>query len=329
MKEPKFIIVVGASAGGYMAVSELISQFKKDMDAAVLVVFHVHKISTHEVVLQRLQAQTHFTCKLAEQGEVVKKGFIYISVPDQHLLVKKGKILLGQGPHENRWRPSIDVLFRSAAAHYNARVIGLVLSGLLSDGTSGMAAIKRCGGTCIVQDPNEAEYPSMIESVLQEVAVDFCVPLEEMGTLLEEITRNSFEPHAVPADIQEEARIAEQVAVGIDNVKPIGESSAFVCPDCGGLLWEMVNDHVTRYRCYTGHVFNQDELLIRKSQALESTLWTALRILEERKNLLDKIARQEAARGWKQAAALKTDRATELEEHIQRLKQVLLHTKND
>ena len=169
MSNPKFVIVVGTSAGGMSALSELVGQLKSGMDAAVFVVMHLSRTSISDFLMHRLQPLTQLKCEIATEGAPIKKNHIYIASPNLHLLVKKGSIILGRGPQENRWRPSIDVLFRSAAAAYSTRAIGVVLTGLLDDGTTGMLTIKRSGGTCIVQDPNEAEYPDMPLSVLNNM----------------------------------------------------------------------------------------------------------------------------------------------------------------
>jgi two-component system chemotaxis response regulator CheB len=329
LDQPKFIIVVGASAGGLNSIIELAAQLPEKIDAAVFIVLHFRKLSAEGHIVQRIQTNTSFTCKLAEDEELIQKGHLYIAVPDKHLILKDGKIVLGQGPQENLWRPSIDVLFRSAAADYDSRTIGIILSGLMYDGTSGMISIKRCGGTCIVQDPAEAEYPDMIRSVLEKVEVDFCVPLEAIGAILQEKTRNGVNKHIIPNDVKAEAEIAARNALGIEKMAQIGERSVFICPDCGGGLWEMVNDNVVRYRCHTGHVYNEGELLIRQSDALENTLWTALRMMEERKNLLDKMAKEEKGKGWKSTAGNKEERARDLQVHINRLKEILYETKRD
>jgi two-component system, chemotaxis family, protein-glutamate methylesterase/glutaminase len=329
MPEPKFIIVVGASAGGFIAITELFSQLKEDMNAAVLVVLHIQTISNETILMDRFQTQTKFKCKIAEENETIKKGTIYIGRPEKHLLVKDGKILLGSGAKENRWRPSIDVLFRSAAAHYGSRVIGIILTGLMNDGTAGMSAIKKTGGTCIVQDPEETEYPDMALSVLNNLEVDYCLKMEEMGIVLEEKTRNGFIETPIPEEVKAEARIAERMALGIAVVEELGERSNYVCPDCGGGLWEVVNEHILRYRCHTGHAYTANELLIRQSEGLENTLFTAIRMMEERKNLLEKMAKEESRKGWKRTSESKVERATELDEHIQRLKKIIFEVEGD
>ncbi len=325
---PKYIIVVGASAGGLTPVIELTAQLTPQVDAAFFVVLHHSRFSYADLLIQRIQKLTPFTCKIAEHEEPVKSRHIYIAVADKHLVLQEGKIVLGEGPAENRWRPSIDVLFRSAAAAYNSRVIGIILTGLLHDGTAGMVAIKRCGGTTIVQDPAEAEYPDMPMSVLNNMEVDYCLPLAQIGTVLIEKTKNgAAKPAPVPEDIKVEAGIAARMATNLATMTSIGEKSNYNCPECSGGLWEMVNDEVVRYRCHTGHVFLQDELLIRQTESLENTLWVALRILEERKVLLQKMVEEEKRKGWERSSRSKAERVAELETHVIKLKEILFHTK--
>lgn len=328
--EPKYVVVVGASAGGLNSVIELAAQLTDEMELSLFIVLHLSKMSMEEVLIQRIQRSTVFTCKIAENKEAIRARHLYLAVPDKHLLLKHGEILLGEGPTENRWRPSIDVLFRSAAVAYDGRTIGIVLTGLLQDGTSGMMAIKRSGGTCIVQDPQEAEYPDMPQSVLLNMDVDYCVSLSQMGTiLLEKLQNGLYEKHKIPEDVKAEAQIAERVAVGIDNIKDLGARSYYSCPDCGGGLWEIVKDGIVRYRCYTGHVFAENELLLRQTENLENTLWVALRMIEERKQLLQKMANEEEQKGWMRSAIGKKERAAELQEHISRLKEILFEAKKE
>jgi two-component system, chemotaxis family, protein-glutamate methylesterase/glutaminase len=331
MAEPKYIIVIGASAGGLQAVTELMAQVTEEMDAAVFVVLHVSNYAYGDVVLQRLQRNSIFTCKMAGDNEPIRPKHFYLAVPDNHLILKDGKMILGRGPVENRWRPSIDVLFRSAAVAYTSRVIGVVLTGLLEDGASGMQAIKACGGTCIVQDPQEAEYPDMPQAVLRLVDVDYCTTLERIAIILQEKTKNGVgTSRGVPPRISKEAEIAERVAMGIETVENLdGERSPYSCPDCGGALWELKDDDITRYRCHTGHMYTAVELQEQKRKELENTFWVALRILEERRNLLNRMAEEEAGKGWASSARNKKGRAAELEEHIGRIKDILFHTTDD
>lgn len=238
-------------------------------------------------------------------------------------MVNKEGIKLGLDPKENRWKPSIDVLFRSAAA-FNGRTIGVVLTGYLNDGTTGMLAIKKSGGICIVQDPNEAEYPDMPLSVINQLRVDYCVPLAQMGAVLQEAVKLRKEEKPVPDEVKAEASIAERAATGIDELKPLGENSVFSCPDCGGVLFGVKDaDSSSHFRCHTGHSYTHRDLLLKQSDGYESTLWVALRFLEERKTLLKHMEQQSLKRGFKNSSAGYGDKAGEIQVHIDKLKQLL------
>jgi len=286
--EPKYVVVVGASAGGLNALSELVSQVKPDTGVALLIVLHLSRKGISDLLVHRLQQSTELHCVVAKDEGKIYENHIYIAPPNFHLLVRDGKTVIGHGPTENRWRPSIDVLFRSAAAHYNGRTIGIILTGLLDDGTSGMLAIKKSGGHCIVQDPNEAEYPDMPLAVLNNMEVDYCVTLGEMGAALEEIVRTEPEKAEIPADVMREAEIAERVAIGIDVVDKLGDQSVYTCPDCGGSLWKITEGNADRYRCHIGHSYTERDLTVKQAEQVEATLWVAIRMMEERRNLLSK-----------------------------------------
>ncbi|AHM61683.1 CheB methylesterase [Flammeovirgaceae bacterium 311] len=177
---------------------------------------HVAETGVGSFLVHKLQQLSQLPCVLAEDGAPIQKGHIYIAQPGKHLIVSKEGIKLGVGPAENRWKPSIDILFRSAAAAFDSRSVGIVLTGYLHDGTSGMIAINNSGGTCIVQDPNEAEYPDMPLSVLNHVEVNFCVSLMKMGAVLEEVLQQEVQHKSVPEYVKTEAAIAERLATGIN-----------------------------------------------------------------------------------------------------------------
>jgi two-component system chemotaxis response regulator CheB len=328
MDSPKYIIVVGASAGGLGALSELVMQLNSEMHAAMFIVMHLSRISISNFLIQRLQPHTSWQCVMAEEGAPIRKGHIYISQPNQHLLVKKDKVLIGRGPEENRWRPSIDVLFRSAAAAYNTRTIGIILTGLLDDGTTGMSALKRSKGVCIVQDPNEAEYPDMPLSVLNNMEVDYCIPLAKMGEVLSEITKGEPEEITAPNDVIIESQIAERVVIEYENVSQLGEKSIYACPDCGGGLWriEKHGGNEDRYRCHIGHSYSEKDLETKQVEIMENTLWIALRIMEERKTLLKKMEDDNLRKGLTRISRTYRERKDELQVHIDRLKEVVYAT---
>lgn len=326
--EPKFIVVIGTSAGGIRALEELVTQLTPDMDAAFFVVLHLSRKGIGKYLFQRLQENTSLQCKVGQDGEAIKKGTVYIAPPDEHMVLARGHILIGKGAHENRWRPSINNLFRSAAGTYSGRVIGIILTGMLDDGTSGMATIKRCGGITIVQDPNEADYPDMPLSVLDNVEVDHTESLSKMGELLKEIIYNA-EPveMEVPYDVKVETSIDQRISTRVENLSQF-EKSNINCPDCGGGLYVTQKDHPTHYRCHVGHSFTDRELLIRMSEVMETTFWTSLRMMEERRTLLLKLAKKDQERGYDTSANRHLERAREMEVHIDNLKQILFSTTN-
>lgn len=330
MKAPKFIVVVGTSAGGMNALIELVSQLTENIDAAFFIVMHLSRTSISDFLVHQLQPHTLLKCAVAKEDTAIEKGHIYIAAPNQHLLVKKDKIILGRGPEENRWRPSIDVLFRSAAAAYSTRVIGVVLTGSLDDGTTGMLAIKRSGGACIVQDPNEAEYPDMPLSVLNNMEVDYCIPLHQMGETIFEITKLNPEEIAAPQDVIIESEIAERVVVDYENVKRLGVKSIYACPDCGGGLWNISeqNGQPDRYRCHIGHSYSEKDLVVKQGEILESTLWTALRIMEERRNLLKKMEDDNNKKGLSKMAASYQEKGADIQFHVDKMKEILFATQN-
>jgi two-component system, chemotaxis family, protein-glutamate methylesterase/glutaminase len=328
MSNPAYIIVTGTSAGGLRALSEMVAHLDPNMDAAVFIVLHLARTAVSDFLLLRLQPLTALKCKIAEDDAYIERGTIYIAPANGHLLIEKDQVKIGYGPEEGRWRPSIDALFRSAAASWSNRVIGIVLTGMLNDGTVGMMAIKKSGGTSIVQDPNEAEFPEMPLSVLDSMEVDHCVPLANMGGLLNEITAAPLtEQVEAPPEVITEAEIAANVMLGYDNVEKLGQKSKYACPDCGGGLYNIEESNgSTRYRCHIGHAYTEDALSEKQNETLESTLWIALRIMEERKNLLVKMARTNAAKSFKTWANTYTQKAAELDVHIGQLKEVLFST---
>ncbi|GEO11972.1 chemotaxis protein CheB [Segetibacter aerophilus] len=323
-KSPKFIVVAGTSAGGIRAVEELVMQLTPGMDAAFFVVLHLSRKGIGEFLFQRLQKSTSLICKVANDGEAIEKGVIYLARPDNHLLVSQGRVIVGRGARENGWRPSINNLFRSAAASYNSRVIAIILTGMLDDGATGMRSVKRCGGTCIVQDPNEADYPDMPLSVLNTMEVDHVVSLSKMGALLFDIMDNTDDiiQTIVPADVQSEALIDERVSTRIDDISQF-EKISVNCPDCGGGLYVTQKEPPTHYRCHVGHSYSERELLIRVSEVMENTFWTSLRMMEERRTILMNLHKKDLERGYLKTSERHLRLAKEMEVHIENLKRIL------
>lgn len=321
------IIVVGTSAGGLEALDEVIGQLPAGLPASIFIVQHLAPEATGEALLRRLESHS-LNCKLASDGESFKNGNVYIAPADYHLLVKKNRLLVTKGARENRYRPAVDPLFRSAAVAHGSGVIGVILTGMLDDGTAGLIAVKKCGGVTIVQDPTDAAYPEMPQSALNNLKVDHCVPLSEMGLLLEKLVQESpGTSRPIPEDIRTEAEIAERVLSDIAQVNTLGAQVPYNCPNCGGVLWEMDNPDVQRFRCHTGHSFTAAALLDSQNEKIEETLWVSLRMLEERKNLLNNMDKKERGSSRKKNAF--AERAKETAVHIERIRAMLLARDKD
>lgn len=301
------------------ALTGLIAQLPADFPAPVFIVNHMAAESTGEYLVDALNKAGSVPCSHARDGESFEPGHVYVAPSDNHTLLVRGKTLVTKGARENRYRPAIDPLFRSAAVAYGKGAIGVILTGYLDDGTSGMLAIRRCGGICIAQDPADAAYPDMPQSVITHVGTDYCVPLARMGALLEKLVSRevgvSAEP---PADLVVEARIAQRVASDLSSVETLGNQVPYNCPDCGGPLWQMKNTAFDRYRCHTGHAFSTAALFAAQSDKIEETLWVSLRMFEERRNLIS------AAAGGQKALPLSVqERVEESQVHIDRIRAML------
>lgn len=317
------IIVIGASAGGVHALCEVVESLPPDLPAAVFVVLHLapHGRSALPAILGRSAClpASHPT-----PGEVIEPGRVYVAPPDHHLAIDGGRVLLSRNASENGYRPAIDVLFRTAARAFGPRVVGVVLTGNLDDGTAGLAAIKRCGGVAVVQDPEEADYPSMPESAIANVAVDHVLPLGDIGPLLDRLAR---EPR--PAGLADSGAVEEEpYDMGtndqdIGGPGPAGEPSGFTCPDCGGSLYERPGEQPLHFRCRTGHAFSPESLLAKQSDTLDAALWAALRSLEENSAMARRMEKRAREHGNEITRRRYERRAQEADRHAKLLRSML------
>jgi two-component system chemotaxis response regulator CheB len=293
MKKSK-VIVIGSSAGGVMALKELIASLPADFEVPIFIVQHIAP-QVHSYMPEILNHSGGLKARHPEDGEQIRKGHIYIAPPDHHMLIEENHILVKKGPKENRFRPSVDALFRSAAYTYKNGVIGVILTGMLDDGTSGMWTINRMKGITIVQDPLDALYRSMPQNVLEHVDVDYIVPLAYIPELLNGLTKVEMEE--IPDEdstnrelLKLEIDIAAQQNSFERGIINVGTPSSLTCPECGGSLNVLTEGKITRYRCHTGHAYSSESLLEEVSETMEIKLWQAVRSLEERIMLLEKSA---------------------------------------
>jgi two-component system chemotaxis response regulator CheB len=286
------VIVVGASAGGIRALKSVLAGLPAELPASVLAVVHI-PAHTDSVLPTILSGAGPLPAKAAEDGERLEKGKIYVAPPDRHLLVERGQLRLTRGPRENRVRPCVDTLFRSAAVDLGPRVVGVVLSGTLDDGTAGLWAIKDRGGVAVVQEPDEAEYPDMPSSALANVAVDHVLPAAEIGPTLAALARQtSAAPASVPAAMAAEVEIERSGHALENGVLELGQPSPNSCPECHGSLVEIREGPIVRYRCHTGHAYSLGTLLADTDTDIEKALWKAVRAIEERSFLLKTMERR-------------------------------------
>lgn len=317
------IVVVGASAGGVEALGALVGELPAELAAAVFVVLHV--APEHKSVLPSiLSAAGPLPAKHARDGEPIVSGRIYVARPDHHLTLQDGQVRVVKGPRENGHRPAVDALFRTAAHTYGPRAIGVILSGALDDGTAGLIAIKRQGGLTLVQDPEDALVEQMPRSAMENVQVDYVLPVREIGRRLPSLVAQAVHGPSPERPALLAAEAAMVLRGSSDGSVKIGEPSALACPSCGGVLNEVHDGHLVRYRCQVGHGFSPESLYSEKRLAQEGALWMALRALEEQAALGRRLAVRARELHQIKAAARYEDRASAAEEQAKLVRQVLL-----
>jgi two-component system chemotaxis response regulator CheB len=324
------IIVIGASAGGVEALTELVSSLPSGLPASVFVVQHLspNYVSCLPAILSKKCA---LSVSFAIDGEKFEAGKIYIAPTDHHLLVDKDKVFATRGPKENRFRPSVDALFRSAAYCHGTRVIGIVLSGALDDGTSGLWSIKRMGGTTIVQDPDEAAFNAMPSSALEQVDIDYCLSVKEIGPLLIRLTGESTMKKAIKVN-EDSMRFEMEVSIATDGdafrkgIMEAAQLTPFTCPECHGVLVQVNEGKIKRYRCHTGHAYSRSALLSEITEKTDESYWSAMRSLEEAAMLLKQMGDDLAGNGQDKAAALFFEKERIITEQSHQLRDTLLNS---
>jgi two-component system, chemotaxis family, protein-glutamate methylesterase/glutaminase len=299
-----------------------------DFPGAIFVVLHIPPFQPSS--LPRILTRSGpLPAHHPQDGERIRSGHIYVAPPDHHLLIDKGSVAVTKGPKENRFRPSIDALFRSAAYNYGSQVIGVVLSGELDDGTSGLWSIKRRGGIAVIQRPSEARFESMPLSALAQVEIDHQVLAHEMGPLMARlITTNNASD--VQGDVglgdrlKTELEIAREGGAFQKGIMEIGELSPFTCPECAGVLVKLKEGGMTRYRCHTGHAYSDSALLEGVMESTGDMLWQVMRSLEEAVMLLRHMAERKKAEGDEPQSAIFLAKSCDLESRSKMFHEVLL-----
>ncbi|RYX88507.1 chemotaxis protein CheB, partial [bacterium] len=314
-----------ASTGGIETLLRILSGLPEDLPASIFIVQH---ISPHSKGYLAKIFDNACSLKVVEavDNQPIEKGYVYVAPPDKHLLVKKDVIKVIRGPKENRTRPAIDPLFRSAAASYTTQVIGVILTGALNDGTAGLLAVKECGGITLVQSPSDAICPSMPQSALDNVDVDYCLNSSEIANKLVSIVyEESNKEKVVPENIKIEAGIAEAAISDPHIQDKIGTPSLFSCPECGGRLWEIRNqpNKFLRFRCHIGHAYTATSMLSETTEVVDNALSLALRTLEDRVNLLNQMAEDAVILGQDSIANIYRKQANTSSKHAQVINNLL------
>jgi two-component system chemotaxis response regulator CheB len=320
------IIVIGGSSGATAPLKEILGRLPADLPAAVFIVLHIPARGIG-ILSTVASAASRLPVVQAESGMVIENGHIYLGAPDHHLLLLKDHIMLGRGPRENMVRPAIDPLFRSAALQYGPRVIGVVLSGLLSDGAAGLTAIKQCGGIALVQDPTDAIADEMPLRALEATTVDLCVTSARIGDVLSDLVRE--EPGTrlpVPPEVRLEVEIAAGERIGSDRLAKIADPAALSCPSCGGVLSKLKMEKPLRFRCQVGHAYTAETLAQEQESKVDEALRVALRIIEERAELVHRMAEDGRYSGRPAVAQMYDARSAEYREYADMIRRVMLES---
>jgi two-component system chemotaxis response regulator CheB len=317
------LVVIGASAGGVDALQEVVAHLPPEFPAAVLVVLHVSSTGT-SVLPQILSRKGPLPAAFAKQGEELRRGQIYVAPADYHMLVHEGHIHLTQGPRENGYRPAIDPLFRSAGRAADGRCIGVILSGLLDDGAAGLRFVKQNGGGAVIQDPEEALFPSMPRAALAQVAADEIAAAADIADVLCRLIEIPVEHPPDAGSASDRDSYGGEDRVELDDPLETaalleGPPTGMTCPECGGALWEQEDGGALRYACHVGHAYSLGTLVENQGRTLEATLWSAVRALEERADMHRRLAR----RSTTNRSEVYSERAREAEEHGRTLRDML------
>lgn len=311
------VVVIGGSAGALAPLRELVRALPEDLAASLYVVIH-GPAAGRSHLREILARETALPVVEAVDDAAPERGRIYVAAPDAHLLLGADHIHLRRGPSENGFRPAIDPLFRSAAVSASTRVIGVVLSGTLDDGASGLRAVKRCGGLTVIQEPSDADYPDMPEAADAAAGADYRLPAAGLGQLLAELVGQAAPPaREADEDIRLEVLIAGLEEATMASEHELGRLSPFSCPDCNGNLWQIEDGALIRFRCHTGHGYTAETLADLQETVLERRLYEVLRGQREKAALLRQMAERSGPRtseAFLRRAALYEEDATLVEQ---------------
>jgi two-component system chemotaxis response regulator CheB len=307
------VLAIGTSAGGFEALRFLAGEFSRNFPASVVVTIHLSNQFRSELDAILTQAGP-LPASFAVDGEKLERSHIYIAPTERHLIVESGHLRLGSGPRENHARPALDPLFRSAALCCGPRTVGAVLTGTLGDGAAGLSALKQAGGITVVQDPSDAAFAEMPTTALLRSHPDHVVGLAGMPALFEKLARQSAGQEVpAPGHLQYEVNIARGGRGSMSEMDHIGRRSVLACPDCHGVMWEIDDGELVRYRCHVGHAYSAEIMSLALDENLKQAFGSALRALDERTALARKLEGQATTSGRTRVAESWAAKALEFE----------------
>ncbi len=305
------LVVVGGSTGSSEVLKPFVEALPPDYAGSVFVTVHMPADGALALgaMLERL---AKLPVGYPTDGEPIAPGRVYLAAPDRHLMLVDGVVRYGFGPRENMMRPAIDPLFRSAAAAYGPRVVGVILSGMLNDGAAGLEAVARCGGLTVVQEPETAVAPDMPRAACRVVTPDYLAPPARLAGLVAALARQ--DATGPPCEVSEALRLEVEIALGrrlgSERLQRLGNPAALTCPECLGVLSHMRDSKPMRFRCQTGHGFTTEILEANDTERVEEALRIALRLVEERVELTGRMA-QDARNHGRKAVSLYDGRTRE------------------
>lgn len=318
------LVVIGGSAGAIPPLTTILRALPATLPAAVVIVMHIPMESTG-IFRTVAAAAAALPVKEAEHGATIERGTIYVARPNRHVLIMDGKLHLGSGPRENLMRPAIDPLFRSAALAAGPRVVGVVLSGMLNDGASGLAAIKGCGGIAMVQAPHNAVASEMPLAALEASAVDLSARPEELALAIQRYVNEAPGPARIaPPSLYLDVDIAAGRQTHSKGFDAATKPTTMTCPDCGGVLSEVNGDRPLRFRCQVGHAFSAQVMLRKQEGQVDEAMRVALRIIEERATLVERMGRDALQAGRQGMAEMYDRRASEYRGYAESLREAVL-----
>jgi two-component system chemotaxis response regulator CheB len=326
MGEPRDIIVIGGSAGGLEALSRIVSRLPAELDAAIFIVIHTYPVGD-SLLPAILSREGRLLAVVPSDGDPIECDRIYVAPPDCHMLIEPGRIRLSSGPKESGHRPAIDPLFRSAARAYGERVIGVVLSGTLDDGSNGLRVIRRHGGSAMAQDPKEALFPQMPRNAIARAEPQHVAPAAEIARLIATHSGKSVQGGELRNGM------SEAMSTGVNpngGERPIGANdvegtpTGIACPECHGVIWASEDDESQEFHCRVGHAYSSDALLQAHSDSVEAALWAGVRALQEQASLTKHLAGKADRRGDRLTAGRLRERGNTADEHAARIEEILL-----